>query len=52
MKVIVEKNKETGKWRYYDKVMKVYSSEEWDTEKKAWAMCWGYFHLMYHKPGI
>ena len=47
MKVKVEINKTTGKWRYYDSVINSYSSEEWDTRKKAFAMSNKYYDLMY-----
>lgn len=48
-KVIVEINKVTGLWRYYDRVIGQYSSEEWPTRKKAFAMSNKYYDFMY-KP--
>ena len=47
MKVKVEINKETGLWRYYDSVIGEYSSEEWPTKKKAFAMSNKYYDFMY-----
>jgi hypothetical protein len=47
IKVKVEKNKETNKWRYFDVEKNLYSSEEWDTRKKAWAMSTQYYDLIY-----
>lgn len=34
----VEINKVTGKWRFLDLELNVYSSEEWDTKQKAFRM--------------
>ena len=49
MKVKVEINPATGQWRYYDAVIQQYSSEEWPTKKKAFAMSNKYYDVMY-KP--
>lgn len=49
MKVVIERNKTTGKWRYLDKVTMEYSSKEWDTRDKAWSMSCQYYDLMYRK---
>jgi len=49
MKVKVEINPATGQWRYYDAVIQQYSSEEWPTKKKAFAMSNQYYDVMY-KP--
>jgi hypothetical protein len=37
-KIRVEINKETGKWRFLDLELGVYSSDEWDTKQKAFKM--------------
>lgn len=34
-KIKVEINKETGKWRFFDFELGVYSFEEWDTKIQA-----------------
>ena len=45
----VEKNKNTGMWRYLDTKTNLYSAKEWPTRKKAWAKANDYFDLMYKK---
>jgi hypothetical protein len=45
----VEKNKETGMWRYLDTKTNLYSSKEWTERKMAWKMACIYFDLMYKK---
>ena len=37
-KTRVEINNETGRWRFLDLELGVYSSEEWDTRDKAFKM--------------
>jgi hypothetical protein len=37
-KTKVEINKQTGKWRFMDLELGVYSSDEWDTRDKAFKM--------------
>ncbi len=37
-KIIIEINKQTGKWRFLDLELGVYSSDEWDTRNEAFKM--------------
>lgn len=37
-KISIEINKQTGKWRFLDLELGVYSSDEWDTRNEAFKM--------------
>jgi hypothetical protein len=47
MIVKVEKNKDTGMWRYLDQRKNVYSSQEWPNRKTAWKMACAYLDIVY-----